>query len=168
MCHVVFPGSTRSGENARLKSLPATRPVDSKIGFTNSTVVPGYVVDCRITNMSLRSADATVWVADWMKERSGVLALSNGVGTQMNTTSAVARSCAADVARNFFAPRIAATRSLEMSSMWLVPAFSLSTVLVEMSNPIVGNPTSANATTSGRPTYPRPTTATVVSRLSTR
>ena len=70
-----------------------------------------------MTNMSLRRAEATVRVADSTKDKSGVFALSNGVGTQMNTTSALERSPAVVVARNFLAPTMAATRSLAMSSM---------------------------------------------------
>ncbi len=37
----VRPGSTRSGENARWKSLPAARPHSSSSGATRSRVVPG-------------------------------------------------------------------------------------------------------------------------------
>ena len=37
----VRPGSTRSGEKARLKSSPATRPDSDRIGATRSRVVPG-------------------------------------------------------------------------------------------------------------------------------
>ena len=36
-----LPGSTRSGENARKKSLPAFRPVASSFGRMTSSVVPG-------------------------------------------------------------------------------------------------------------------------------
>jgi hypothetical protein len=39
-----FPGSSRSGEYARKKSVPEYRPVASRIGFTISSVVPGQVV----------------------------------------------------------------------------------------------------------------------------
>ena len=49
------PGSTRSGENARWKSLPAVRPLPrSRIGCTCSRVVPGYVVDSRTTRCPAR------------------------------------------------------------------------------------------------------------------
>ena len=37
----VRPGSTRSGENARLKSTPARSPPRSSSGATRSRVVPG-------------------------------------------------------------------------------------------------------------------------------
>ena len=37
----VRPGSTRSGEYARKKSRPATRPDSSRIGAMRSRVVPG-------------------------------------------------------------------------------------------------------------------------------
>ena len=36
-----LPGSTRSGENARKKSSPTLRPVDSSAGSISSRVVPG-------------------------------------------------------------------------------------------------------------------------------
>ena len=39
--NVGLPGSTRSGEKARKKSLPAFSPRASSIGFTSSSVVPG-------------------------------------------------------------------------------------------------------------------------------
>ena len=38
---VGLPGSTRSGENARKKSVPAFSPFASSIGWTTSSVVPG-------------------------------------------------------------------------------------------------------------------------------
>jgi hypothetical protein len=44
-----FPGSIRSGENARAKSRPADSPEVSRIGLTSSSVVPGYVVDSSTT-----------------------------------------------------------------------------------------------------------------------
>ena len=37
----VRPGSTRSGEKARLKSSPATSPDSARIGASRSRVVPG-------------------------------------------------------------------------------------------------------------------------------
>src|SRR5436190_2034140 len=40
-----LPGSTRSGEKARLKSCPATSPDSSSDGTRCSRVVPGNVVD---------------------------------------------------------------------------------------------------------------------------
>ena len=44
------PGSSRSGENASQKSCGHRRPLASRIGFTSSSVVPGYVVDSRTTS----------------------------------------------------------------------------------------------------------------------
>ncbi len=49
--NVGLPGSTRSGEKARKKSTPALSPVASSSGCTTSSVVPGYVVDSRITSI---------------------------------------------------------------------------------------------------------------------
>src|SRR5439155_1441306 len=48
--NIAFPGSTRSGEKASRKSSSAFRPPASSIGCTTSSVVPGYVVDSRITS----------------------------------------------------------------------------------------------------------------------
>ncbi len=51
--YIRLPGSTLSGENARKKSTPHFKPDFSKMGFNNSSVVPGYVVDSSIINISL-------------------------------------------------------------------------------------------------------------------
>jgi hypothetical protein len=48
--YCLLPGSIRSGENARAKSLPASRPPASSAGRTTSSVVPGYVVLSRMTS----------------------------------------------------------------------------------------------------------------------
>ena len=95
---ISLPGSTRSGENARKKSVPAFNPLASKIGFTNSVVVPGYVVDCKIINMSFRKIDLTNLAALSIYERSGVCALSKGVGTQIKIALQFARSSTLSVA----------------------------------------------------------------------
>ena len=58
-----LPGSTRSGENARKKSSPTLRPVDSSAGSISSRVVPGYVVDSSTTSCPLRSPRFTDSVA---------------------------------------------------------------------------------------------------------
>ncbi len=91
MVYVALPGSTRSGEKARAKSTPATRPeLDSRIGRTISSVVPGYVVDSRITKVPALRFAAIVRVADSTIDRSGPPAELSGVGTQMTTVSALA------------------------------------------------------------------------------
>jgi len=42
-------GSSRSGENADMKSFPAFKQLfDSNIGQSTSSVVPGYVVDSKL------------------------------------------------------------------------------------------------------------------------
>ena len=121
-----------------------------------------------MTSIPFFSTDATVSVADFTYVRSGVLALSNGVGTQMNATSQPPSSDGSEVAENRPSDRSAATRDGATSSMWLAPPFSSDTTGWETSNPTVGNPASANDTANGRPTYPRPTTPTTRSRRPTR
>ena len=59
--YCLFPGSSRSGENARKKSVAICslsgpcaighcKPLASRIGNTSSSVVPGYVVDSSTTS----------------------------------------------------------------------------------------------------------------------
>ena len=82
------PGSTRSGENARLKSTPAFRPVDSRIGSSCSRVVPGYVVDSSTTSWPSRRRFAISCVAATMIERSGSRCFESGVGSAIRIASA--------------------------------------------------------------------------------
>ena len=82
------PGSTRSGEKARLKSSPTLRPLDSRIGSSCSRVVPGYVVDSSTTRCpgcrrwrSRASRPRTI-------ERSGSRCVESGVGSAIRIASA--------------------------------------------------------------------------------
>ena len=82
-----LPGSMRSGLYPTKKSSPAIRPdPSSSIGTTNSSVVPGYVVDSNTTRAPGRTYRASVRVADSMKERSGRPSVK-GVGTVTMATS---------------------------------------------------------------------------------
>ena len=82
------PGSTRSGENARLKSSPAFSPVDSRIGRSFSRVVPGYVVDSSTTSCPSRRRFAISCVAASTIERSGSRCFESGVGSAIRIASA--------------------------------------------------------------------------------
>ncbi len=105
-----------------------------------------------MTSIPAFSTDATVSVADFTYVRSGVFALSNGVGTQMNTTSHPPSADGSDVAENLPSDRSAATRDGTTSSMWLAPPFRSDTTGWDTSKPTVEKPASANDTARGRPT----------------
>ena len=94
-----LPGSTRSGENARKKSRPAASPFSSSMGWTTSSVVPGYVVDSRMTSCPLRIVAAQASTALTTYERSGSFVFRSGVGTQMSMTSMSPSRAMSDVAR---------------------------------------------------------------------
>ena len=84
-----FPlaGSMRSGEKARKKSTPTRAPRAWNIGSSSSSVVPGYVVDSRITSWPGRKWAATFSAAATTNEMSGSFDFRSGVGTQMMITS---------------------------------------------------------------------------------
>src|SRR5215471_13444120 len=98
--NIGLPGSTRSGENARKKSAPAFRPPASSSGLTNSSVVPGYVVDSRITSIPGRRYFATPSTADATNDMSGSFVLRSGVGTQMLMVSSDVAAAKLVVARS--------------------------------------------------------------------
>ena len=89
--NVGFAGSIRSGEKARKQSTPGRPPRASNIGASSSCVVPGYVVDSRITSWAGRNRAAASWAAAATKEMSGSFDFRSGVGTQMITASHWAR-----------------------------------------------------------------------------
>src|SRR5487761_2151754 len=78
-----LPGSTRSGEKHRKKSRPTLKSGFSSICSSSSSVVPGYVVDSRMTRRPGCAYSAIFSVAATMKLMSGSLVFRNGVGTQM-------------------------------------------------------------------------------------
>ena len=83
-----LPGSTRSGEKARLKSSPTLSPDASRRGSSSSLVVPGYVVDSSTTRCPLRSRFATSSVAAFTIDRSGSRCFESGVGSAIRIASA--------------------------------------------------------------------------------
>ena len=85
--HFGFPGSTRSGEKQRKKSLPTDSPFDSKRGSISSRVVPGYVVDSSTTICPGRSRSTIASVAATMYDMSGSFVFPSGVGTHTEMTS---------------------------------------------------------------------------------
>ena len=84
----VRPGSTRSGEKASAKSAPACRPDSSSSGTRCSRVVPGNVVDSRMTVWPRRITPASEREADSSGPRSGSRLRVSGVGTQTRIASA--------------------------------------------------------------------------------
>ena len=89
----VRPGSTRSGENARWKSFPASRPDSrSRIGSTSPRVVPGYVVDSSTTSWPARSRLPISAAASRTIDRSGSRCLESGVGSAMRIASTSRRT----------------------------------------------------------------------------
>ena len=84
----VLPGSIRSGLKARSKSTSSFKPDRSRIGSTISSVVPGYVVLCSTTRCPCCKCGTMPSAALMMNDRSGALAASYGVGTQMKIASA--------------------------------------------------------------------------------
>src|ERR1051325_5604214 len=75
------PGSTRSGDIARWKSWPAFRPdPSSSSGSSTSRVVPGHVVDSRITVWPRCSTGARLLAAFSMYERFGLPPAGGGGG----------------------------------------------------------------------------------------
>ena len=84
----VRPGSTRSGEKARLKSSPARRPDSSSSGTRCSRVVPGKVVDSSTTSWPLAITPASAREALSSGPRSGSRLRVSGVGTQTRIASA--------------------------------------------------------------------------------
>ena len=73
-------------------SVPTRRPEDSSSGITRSRVVPGYVVDSSTISWPGWSTCARDFAAASSGPRSGSRFSVKGVGTQMMTASALARS----------------------------------------------------------------------------
>ena len=80
-------GSIRSGEKARNTFSPTRPPRASSIGSSSSSVVPGYVVDSRMTSWPGRKWVETSSAAAITYEMSGSFDFRSGVGTQMTITS---------------------------------------------------------------------------------
>ena len=109
------PGSTRSGEKASEKSLPAARPDSSSMGSSRSRVVPGYDVDSSTTSCPARSTRVRAWVASTNGPRSGSRLTVSGVGTHSSTASACASGPTRVVGSS--RSRISCSSALGMSSM---------------------------------------------------
>ena len=84
------PGLTRSGANARSKSVPALSPVRSRTSRNGPVVVPGKVVDWRMTSWPARRCSPMVSAADRTGARSGSFVVVIGVGTHTKIASASA------------------------------------------------------------------------------
>jgi len=146
------PGFTRSGAKARSKSVPARRPPPSIASRNGPTVVPGNVVDWRITSWPLRMWVLRYSAAPRTGPRSGSFDAVIGVGTQTITTSASAVS-ASSVRRIRRPPSSAVRRrSSEMSSIGDRPEVSSSTRAADTSTPRTSRPASTKAIDNGRPT----------------
>ncbi len=148
-----LPGSTRSGENARWKSVPAFRPLPcSSSGCRISRVVPGYVVDSRTTTCPSRTYGATLLAARSMYDRSGSRWGESGVGTAMRMASA-SRVWETSVVA-VIAPESTCGFSVSdgTSSMWLSPRLIASTSESTTSTSKTFWPASANVCASGSPT----------------
>ena len=118
----LLAGSMRSGANASAKSSPTLRPRASRIGRKSSCVVPGYVVEPRITSWPARSRFWIASTAATMNEKSGSLVLVSGVGTQTLITSQPASSSKSVVACSLPASRCFATSACGTSSMYERPS----------------------------------------------
>ena len=121
------PGLTRSGANARSKSTPALSPVCSSTSLNGPVVVPGNVVDWRMTSWPARRWPRMVSAADRTGARSGSFVVVIGVGTQTKMASASGMWPSAGETTDRPLPRAAARRSFETSSIGDEPAFSSST-----------------------------------------
>src|SRR5882757_209295 len=111
------PGLIRSGEKPTWKSAPARSPlIASRRGTTTSSVVPGYVVDSRITQQPLRTYGAMLSDAFSMYDRSGAPSRS-GVGTEITATSKSAMSAGSADGVNRPVAIAAAISASVMSSM---------------------------------------------------
>ena len=150
--HFALPGSTRSGEKHRKKSLPTDSPFDSKRGSISSRVVPGYVVDSSTTICPGRSRSTIASVAATMYDMSGSFVFPSGVGTQTEMTSHSPRRDMSVVASSFPERRSDATSAPFTSLMWLSPAFTSAATRSETSKPMTLSPARPISTASGSPT----------------
>src|SRR5436853_2018300 len=149
-----LPGSTRSGEKQRKKSCPTFKPAFSSIGSTTTSVVPGYVVDSKITSVPALKYLAISLHADTIKLMSGSLVLRSGVGTQMFTVSSSSTAEKSLVARNLPASTRGFSVALDTSPTYESPALIRAVLLSLRSMPVTVKPALANSTARGKPTYP--------------
>ncbi len=146
------PGLTRSGANARSKSLPATRPDRSSSSRNGPVVVPGNVVDWRITSCPFRRCSRIIEAAERTGARSGSLDFVIGVGTQTKMTSASASPAAAGATTLSPLPRAATRRSSSISSIGELPLASCATRATLASTPTTLRPDSTKEIARGNPT----------------
>ena len=157
------PGLTRSGANARSKSVPATSPERSSSRRNGPVVVPGKVVDWRMTSWPARRCSRIIDAADRTGARSGSFDFVIGVGTQTMMTSASARPASSGATTRSPLPSAATSRSSAMSSIGELPPASWATRTALASTPSTRRPASTNEIARGSPTYPRPMTASLES-----
>ncbi len=161
----LLPGSTRSGENARKKSCPSTKPFASRRGCTTSSVVPGYVVLSNTISCPARRCGRTLSTAERMNEMSGSLLFRSGVGTQMIKASAAPASSNAVVAVSSPFETSGASVSLSTSTRYDSPRFRRVTRSRSRSIPRTTMPAFASSTARLSPTYPSPITLTRALRV---
>ena len=121
------PGFTRSGAKARSKSVPAVRPVRSRTSRNGPVVVPGKVVDWRMTSWPGRRCSRIVSAAERTGCRSGSLVVVIGVGTHTKMASASGMWLSDGATTDRPLPSAAVRRSFETSSIGDEPAFSSAT-----------------------------------------
>ena len=90
--------------------------------------------------------------AETMKDMSGSFVLRSGVGTQMFTVSAFARTEKSVVAERRPAARSAWMSAVATSAMYDVPSFKARVFRSSRSIPTAVNPARPSSTSSGRPT----------------
>ncbi len=117
---------------------------------TNSSVVPGYVVDSRMTRSPGARCAPTTSIADSTMDRSGSLSRS-GVGTQMTYVCRSSRRAGSAVKRIRPVATTPASSASVMSSTGLCPPDSSETRLSLTSKPTTSWPALAAASAIGRP-----------------
>ena len=110
----------------------------------------------------------TASTAERMYERSGVLVLLSGVGTQMRMASMPASSSKSPLGRKRPAWSAARRSSSSTSTRYDRPSASAASRVWSMSNPVTWNPACASSRASTSPTYPRPITPIVASPVAMR
>ncbi len=162
----LLPGSRRSGENARKTSRPGVSPRFIKIGAKVSRVVPGKVVDCRMTSCPGREWLAIELAACTINERSGPPNGPRGVCTQMIATStSLAREKSAVGTRRSVSTSLAID-SDGTCSRYDRPSASILTRRASTSKPMtLSFPLSAAARASSSPVEPSPNTPATALRL---
>ncbi len=150
---VLAPGSSRSGEKARKKSLGVSSPLRSQ--DLEHLALGGAGVGGRFQHHQLPGPeplrDARVR-SRGCRSMSGSRCGPSGVGTQMTMAWHSRRSPRSVVAMKRSFRRAAATRSGPMCRMYDSPRVSAATLAGSRSKPMTGNPASQKTSASGSPT----------------